>query len=89
MNERQKEILRILVTKSGKPLFVQDIAERVGYSEKTIRNDFKTIEIYLRENTSAKLIRKPGLGVYIDIDDLEKAQLFQDHLYRYIHPDQA
>jgi activator of the mannose operon (transcriptional antiterminator) len=77
MNERQKEILRILVTESGKPLFVQDIAERVGYSEKTIRNDFKTIEFYLRENTSANLIRKPGLGVYIDIDELEKAKLFQ------------
>jgi activator of the mannose operon (transcriptional antiterminator) len=77
MNERQKEILKILLTESGKPLFVQDIAEQVNFSEKTIRNDFKTIETFLKDYTSAAFIRKPGLGVYIEIDDLEKAKLFQ------------
>lgn len=77
MNDRQKDILSILLTTSGRPLLVQEIAERVGYSEKTIRNDFKAIEIYLVEQTNANFIRKPGLGVYIEINDYDKAQLYK------------
>ncbi|KKI89128.1 PTS sugar transporter subunit IIA [Bacillus sp. SA1-12] len=77
MNERQKEILMILLTEIGKPLFVQSIAERIGYSEKTVRNDFKIIETFLNGHLTAKLVRKPGLGVYIEIDEVEKTQLFK------------
>ncbi|MGM7724013.1 BglG family transcription antiterminator [Metabacillus sp. Hm71] len=77
MNERQKEIIKILLTEFGKPLFVQTIAERIGCSEKTVRNDFKMIETFLNEHSAAKLVRKPGLGVYIEIDEVEKTQLFQ------------
>ncbi|MFC3885674.1 BglG family transcription antiterminator [Bacillus songklensis] len=76
MNARQKEILRILLTQSDQHLLVLDIAERVDCSEKTIRNDFKVIEDFLEENSEAALIRKPGLGVYLDIEDHEKTRLF-------------
>ena len=77
MNVRQKEILSILLTTPGRPLLVQEIAEQVGCSEKTIRNDFKAIEIYLEEQTNAIFIRKPGLGVYIEINDHDKAQIYK------------
>ncbi|MFC0270754.1 BglG family transcription antiterminator [Metabacillus herbersteinensis] len=81
MNARQQEILHILLTQSDQHLLVQDIAERVDCSEKTIRNDFKAIEEYIKEHSNADLIRKPGLGVYLDIEELDKTTLFnQLHL---------
>ncbi|QDX93489.1 PRD domain-containing protein [Brevibacillus laterosporus] len=76
MNARQIEILRILLTQSDQHVLIQEIAEKVGCSEKTIRNDFKRIQDYLREHSHATIIRKPGLGVFLEIEDHEKTSLF-------------
>ncbi|MFS0780136.1 BglG family transcription antiterminator [Bacillus sp. 1P06AnD] len=76
MNNRQQEILKTLLTAAGQPFLVNDLAERVGCSEKTIRNDFKKIEDYLTQHSNASLIRKPGLGVYLEIADHEKVKVF-------------
>lgn len=76
MNTRQRDILRILITESQQYLLVNDLAEKVGCSEKTIRNDFKKIEEFLIQHSNASIIRKPGLGVHLHIEDHEKVNLF-------------
>ncbi len=45
INTRQKEILYLLLSEPDDYLVVQDFADRVQCSEKTIRNDLKVIEI--------------------------------------------
>lgn len=78
MNTRQIEIVRLLLVQpKGVYLLVQRLADQVGCSEKTIRNDFKVIEEYLQSESNAALIRKPGLGVSLEIAEKEKAGLYQ------------
>jgi activator of the mannose operon, transcriptional antiterminator len=76
MNERQITTLRMLLNQAGKHLLVQDIADKLGCSEKTVRSDLKEIEKYLAENSQAILIRKPGLGVYLEMSEEDHAKLF-------------
>ncbi|RPK07149.1 hypothetical protein BSBH6_00772 [Bacillus subtilis] len=77
INTRQKEILYLLLSEPDDYLVVQDFADRVKCSEKTIRNDLKAIEDYLNEHSRAQLIRKPGLGVYLNIEEQERGWLSQ------------
>ncbi|MGG1103629.1 mannose transport/utilization transcriptional regulator ManR [Bacillus subtilis] len=77
INTRQKEILYLLLSEPDDYLVVQDFADRVQCSEKTIRNDLKVIEDYLNEHSHAQLIRKPGLGVYLHIEEQERTWLSQ------------
>ncbi|MDM5157331.1 BglG family transcription antiterminator [Bacillus sp. DX1.1] len=76
MNKRQQEILYVLLSESDGHVLVQDLADRVSCSEKTIRNDFKAIEDYLVKYSNALLVRKPGLGVYLNIEEGERIKLF-------------
>jgi activator of the mannose operon, transcriptional antiterminator len=76
MNNRQKALLRILLTESEEHHLVQKLAERLDCSEKTVRSDLKLIEEYLQEHSDAKIIRKPGYGVYIEIDEHENTRIF-------------
>ncbi|EJR48909.1 hypothetical protein IIM_04086 [Bacillus cereus VD107] len=76
MNKRQQEILHVLLSESNEYFLVQELADRIGCSEKTIRNDFKVIEEYLEMYSDALLIRKPGLGVYLELKDYDKVNLF-------------
>ncbi|MEC1527977.1 BglG family transcription antiterminator [Bacillus spizizenii] len=85
LNTRQKEILYLLLSEPDDYLVVQDFADRIQCSEKTIRNDLKAIEDYLNEHSHAHLIRKPGLGVFLHIDEQERTWLSQqlhiEHFY--------
>lgn len=76
MNTRQKEVLFLLLSEPNDYLLVQGLADQVNCSEKTIRNDFKIIEEHLANYSSAILVRKPGLGVYLEIEEYEKVDLF-------------
>ncbi|MFB1050947.1 transcription antiterminator [Paraliobacillus sp. JSM ZJ581] len=80
MHARQLEILRLLLLKEKEYILIGDIAETLSFSEKTIRNDCDTIEVFLEKHYQAKLIRKPGAGVSIEI---EKEELTQ--LYHFLH----
>lgn len=60
MNKRQQEILQFLLSESNEYLLVQELADRIGCSEKTIRNDLKVIEEYVEKHSDALLIRRPG-----------------------------
>lgn len=78
MNKRQQEILQFLLSESNEYLLVQELADRIGCSEKTIRNDFKVIEEYVEKHSDALLIRRPGLGVCLEITDYDKSSLFNE-----------
>ncbi|WP_182201485.1 BglG family transcription antiterminator [Paraliobacillus salinarum] len=77
MNTRQYEILRLLLLKEREYILIRDIAEKISCSEKTIRNDCKIIEAFLDNHYQAKLIRKPGAGISINIEKDELTQLYQ------------
>jgi Transcriptional antiterminator len=77
MNDRQKGILQILLTEQREYFLTKQLAEKVNCSEKTIRNDLKVIEQYLKEHTNALFIKKPSLGISLHIDEEEKAKLFE------------
>ncbi|WP_110934088.1 BglG family transcription antiterminator [Paenibacillus bouchesdurhonensis] len=81
MNTRQREILRMLLGEPGRSFVVRDLAASLSCSEKTIRNDFEAIDAYLAEQGKAKLLRKPGIGVDLDIEEHERVKLF-DQLFR-------
>ncbi|WP_396953726.1 HTH domain-containing protein [Neobacillus mesonae] len=60
MNNRQKELLRILLVQNERTLNSKDLAARLAYSEKTVRNDLDRLEYYLSEYPSASFILKPN-----------------------------
>ncbi|MDQ0162872.1 BglG family transcription antiterminator [Bacillus alveayuensis] len=77
MNERQKDLLKVLLTEKQQYFLTKQLAEKVNCSEKTVRNDLKVIEQYLQEHTSALLLKKPGLGISLQIDEVDQANLFK------------
>lgn len=77
MKARQIELLKRLLTEQDMPLIVEQIAANANYSEKTIRNDLHAIEAYLQSWSTAKLVRKPGVGVYLEIGETERQQLYE------------
>ena len=75
MNTRQKKILQVLLTNQVDYILVRDLAQQLECSEKTIRNDFKIIEEFLQNDFRTILLRKPGIGVMLQVDKDEEAQL--------------
>lgn len=81
MNTRQKKVLRMLLADTERYYVVRDMAMELDCSEKTIRNDFEVIDLYLSERYHTTLVRKPGIGVKLNIKEHEQAELF-DQLFR-------
>lgn len=77
MKPRQMKLLERLITVKSEPITVEQIAQQAERSEKTIRNDLQVIEDYIQAWKSAKLIRKPGTGVYLEMDERERNQLYK------------
>ncbi|MDU4694335.1 MAG: BglG family transcription antiterminator [Paenibacillus sp.] len=75
MNNRQKDLIHMLLTETRPHLVIRDIALHFGCSEKTIRNDLDEIDRYLTQSSNARLVRKPGLGVTLDISKSDKAAI--------------
>lgn len=75
MRERQKQILRDLLLMEKKVLLVQQLALELNCSEKTIRNDLQVIESFITECSNGRLVRKPGVGISIEIEEHEKQEL--------------
>ncbi|KSU60304.1 hypothetical protein AS034_15785 [[Bacillus] enclensis] len=78
MNDRQQEMVGILLRHSNRFLLVKDITEELHCSEKTVRNDLKVIEAELKRYSSAALVRKPGLGVCLEVDENDKSWIYRD-----------
>lgn len=75
MNRRQNELLRLLLTESHKVFYSQELAEMLGCSERTIRNDLTLIASELVE--TANIIRKPGAGIRIEVTEKERLRLIE------------
>ncbi|WP_078578426.1 BglG family transcription antiterminator [Salipaludibacillus agaradhaerens] len=75
MNHRQNELLKLLLMKEQKTIQIKELAKQVGCAEKTVRNDLDRLASYLQEHFKASLIRKPGLGIDIQISQNERLKL--------------
>lgn len=76
MNRRQQKLLLILLENKEAQL-VSKLADTLSCSEKTVRNDLGTIKNYVESETNGDLVRKPGLGVYIEVEEYERTRLYQ------------
>lgn len=76
MKVRQKKLFIILLENEG-PHLVSELASELNCSEKTVRNDLVTIAQFVEKKTDGVLIKKPGLGVYLDVKADERKRLYQ------------
>ncbi|MGP4040003.1 BglG family transcription antiterminator [Gracilibacillus sp. D59] len=75
MKERQRFLLRNLLLADSQVVLVQGLAKELDCSEKTIRNDLQVVESFLNNHSNGRLIRKPGVGVSIEISKDEKQEI--------------
>ncbi|WP_173915465.1 HTH domain-containing protein [Halobacillus sp. Marseille-Q1614] len=78
MNERQSKLFHQMLIHNNEVLQVRDLADQLECSEKTLRNDLKVVEDYLYKNSQASLVRKPGVGISLYVEEAEKARLYQE-----------
>jgi transcriptional antiterminator len=64
-NKRCGKILSILL-KINESITIKDLASQFDVSARTIRNDLKQLEIWLKER-SIELVKKPGVGIWLNI----------------------
>lgn len=81
LKDRQRVILKELVAASD-PLVIKNIASKLGVTERTIRYDLDQLEDWL-EKYQIDLVRKRGVGVYLNSDDKEKILTEIDLNYKY------
>lgn len=77
MNERQRKLLHILLSEKSQVFHIQALSIQLICSEKTVRNDLQVIEQFLAEYLGANLVRKPGVGVYLEIEEFERKEIAQ------------
>ncbi|MGN8647183.1 BglG family transcription antiterminator [Gracilibacillus sp. HCP3S3_G5_1] len=75
MKERQRILLRRLLLNDDQVALVQHLANELDCSEKTIRNDLHVLETFLEEHGTGHLVRKPGVGVSIEISKYDKQKI--------------
>ncbi|MFC0522039.1 BglG family transcription antiterminator [Pontibacillus salicampi] len=88
MNVIQTKILLFLLSHANQYVLIQVLAKKFHCSEKTIRNHLKRIEAYLQsESFQAEIIRKPGFGIYLNIQQDYISQLYK-HLSKINHEEE-
>ncbi|MFK9093051.1 BglG family transcription antiterminator [Bacillus salipaludis] len=75
MNNRQQELLRIILMNEEVALHIKDLAEQLDCAEKTVRNDLDRLEEFLHDYPNAKLTRRPGFGISLEINEDERRQI--------------
>lgn len=79
MRVRILQIIKILITCDCVKT-IAAIAEEIKVSKKTVRNDLNSVQEYLNSN-NLKLIKKTGVGLYIEGDENEKLKLLSSIKY--------
>lgn len=79
MEARQRMALRLLA-EAEDYLSVKEMAQRLGCSERTVRNDLNIISAFLEESYGLVLHRSPGRGLAIVGDELQRGCLLRDLL---------
>lgn len=85
--ERWVEIIKILLN-STRPMTIREMEIKLKVSNRTIRNDLDEINIYLKENEYGSIVRKPRVGIWIEIDDDRENELKKmfNEINRYVEP---
>src|SRR5699024_9483955 len=76
MNERQRELLRILLVNANKP--INELKVPLNCSEKTVRNDLNKLEDFLIPYHEARLVRKRGAGTTLEVTEEAQTEIFRD-----------
>lgn len=74
MEQRKKQLMATLLSLESFTTTKQ-LAERLGVSEKTIRNDLKQLDDWLKQTASVTLLRQPGMGVKLEATEQERDKL--------------
>lgn len=74
LKKRWVYLLKDILSESAQ---IQGLKEKYNISERTFRNDLNDIDRYLTENHIPKLVRSKEKGLYIDVSDLVKDQLWK------------
>lgn len=74
--ERILSIVKVLLN-SDKPITVNDLANQLNVSNKTIRNDLKEVGQYFK-GKQITLCKKPGIGISIEGDESKKLDLVNE-----------
>lgn len=86
-NERCREIIEILINREN-PIIIDEIARKLNVSNKTVRNDLKLIDEFMEKNRIGRIVKKPRVGVWIEIS--AEGKCFLDNIFdantRYIQP---
>ncbi|OYD08818.1 BglG family transcription antiterminator [Paludifilum halophilum] len=77
IHQRQVKLLYRLL-QSDRPISVGELAQDLSCSEKTVRNDLKKAERWVRKHAPLQLLRKPGVGVLIEGPVVEKKGLLRE-----------
>lgn len=72
-NYYNNQILNCLMT--GNVVSAKYIADTVGLSEKSIRSKLSAINDYLQENNLGIIHRKPRIGIWLELDDIQHEKL--------------
>lgn len=84
--ERRHLLLRLLLTKrEAVKLFY--FSSKLDVTEATVSNDLDKLEPWFAKHRIA-LVRKPGLGVYIEADEKSIRAAMIDHLYEHLSQEQ-
>ncbi|PLR95937.1 BglG family transcription antiterminator [Bacillus sp. T33-2] len=78
MNNRQKELLRLLLVKEEGAFQIRELSEELDCAEKTVRNDLDRLEELLKDYPGAVLIRKPGFGISLQIAQDERLEILRN-----------
>lgn len=76
MNNRQKELLRILLVHE-EVMNIKALAEQLDCAEKTVRNDLDRIEECIDEYPEISVIRKPGQGISVEGSKEDRSKILQ------------
>src|SRR5699024_10874098 len=78
MNERQRELLRILLVNANKPFSINELKVPLNCSEKTVRNDLNKLEECLTSYHGGWLVRRRGVGISLKVTEEAQAEIFRD-----------
>lgn len=74
-NKRSIKIIEILL--SHDEIVIKEISDKLDVSKRTIRKDLSSIETWMKSKFDLKLIKKPGVGIWIEKDAEKKSKLYR------------
>ncbi|MED3785047.1 PTS sugar transporter subunit IIA [Geobacillus stearothermophilus] len=77
MDEKVYHLLLLILEHSHRRFSIQELSDELNFSDKTIRNYLKQLDVWLSQHSSCQIIRKPNQGIWIegtkeDIERLKK-----------------